>query len=317
MSCDLGQARRIFAIKITNTEKIKEQDMLGCILWGILTILLIIFLFCIMPWWQVLTLFGCIIFYFLFIGDDAIYKIRRSSGKKHTSKVKKADEETIRKRKQLKITNKEKARQLDAEYGNCTKVIKWWLEPNTDLIRVYEKSRVVAINYEVYNFSDILSVDYYDDVYQNRKKYHINKPLSASNHNYIIKIGVHDMSNPPIEIVIGNNMKQVMLVVKTIERVISLTGTTAGETKAKNISIGAGAVLAGAALAHQYKRHHKHEDTEKIDDDLDKWDDGYYHDYDDDIDDDYDDDYDDYIAARLEERDAYDDFIASLDMADD
>ena len=73
--------------------------------------------------------------------------------------------------------------------------------------------------------------------------------------------------------------------------------------------------MAGAALAHQYKRHHKHEDTEKIDDDLDKWDDGNYHDYDYD-DPDYD-DYDDYIAERLEERDAYDDFIASLDMADD
>lgn len=289
--------------------------MVGCILWGILTILLIVFLFCIMPWWQVLVLFGCVIFYFLFIGDDAIYKNRRSSGKKHTSKLKKADEETIRKRKQLKITNKEKARQLDAEYGDCTKVIKWWLEPNTDLIRVYEKSRVVAINYEVYNFSDILSVDYYDDVYQNSKKHDINKPLSASNHNYIVKIGVHDMSNPPIEIVIGNNTKQVMLVIKTIERVISQASTTAGETKANNISIGAGAVLAGAALAHQYKKHHKHEDTEIIDDGLDKWDDGNYHDYDYD-DPDYD-DYDDYIAERLEERDAYDDFIASLDMADD
>ena len=157
--------------------------------------------------------------------------------------------------------------------------------------------------------------DYYDDVYQNSKKHDINKPLSASNHNYIVKIGVHDMSNPPIEIVIGNNTKQVMLVIKTIERVISQASTTAGETKANNISIGAGAVLAGAALAHQYKKHHKHEDTEIIDDGLDKWDDGNYHDYDYD-DPDYD-DYDDYIAERLEERDAYDDFIASLDMADD
>lgn len=54
-------------------------------------------------------------------------------------------------------------------------------------------------------------------------------------------------------------------------------------------------VLAGAALAHQLRKHHKHDDISDIEDS--------YYDYE--------------RAAYEEEQAAYDDFIASNDMDND
>ena len=74
----------------------------------------------------------------------------------------------------------------------------------------------------------------------------------------------------------------------------------------------AGALLAGAALAHQIRKHHKHDETKDSFREI--WDDDFK-DYDyQDIDDI---DYDNYIADQIEEQAAYDDYIASMDMADD
>jgi hypothetical protein len=89
-----------------------------------------------------------------------------------------------------------------------------------------------------------------------------------------------------------------------------------------NANIGAGTLLAGAALAHQMRKQHKHNDANDITNDrLYTWDDGMDELYDDELDDiyDYDDnaDYDFERAAYEEEQAAYDDFIASMDMTDD
>lgn len=90
--------------------------------------------------------------------------------------------------------------------------------------------------------------------------------------------------------------------------------------KANEVNIGAGTLLAGAALAHRMWKHHKHNDTKDITDDkLYAWDDGMDELYDGELDDIYDyDDNIDYDAERAayEEQAAYDDFIASMDMDD-
>ena len=84
-----------------------------------------------------------------------------------------------------------------------------------------------------------------------------------------------------------------------------------------NAKIDTAAVLAGAALAHQMMKHHKHDDAKDTDDHGfdaldDELDDLYDHDFYDDL------DTQDYErAAYEEEQAAYDDFIASMDMADD
>ena len=110
---------------------------------------------------------------------------------------------------------------------------------------------------------------------------------------------------------------------------VSNSNTTTGKNKADkaNVNIGTGTVIAGALLAHQLSKHHKHDDINDIDDNRsDVWDDDFDDLYDDDFNDynDYDDtqyyedsDYDYQRAAYEEEQAAYDDFIASLDMADD
>lgn len=96
--------------------------------------------------------------------------------------------------------------------------------------------------------------------------------------------------------------------------------TKADKTNAK---LDTAAVLAGAALVHQMRKHHKHDDANDIDDDRfdpldDEFDDLYDHDLYDDLDtQDYEDNYEYERAAYEEEQAAYDDFIASLDMADD
>ena len=89
------------------------------------------------------------------------------------------------------------------------------------------------------------------------------------------------------------------------------------KSKTNNANVSAGTLLAGAALAHQLRKHHEHKDIDDEDfDDL----------YDDDIDDflddyndykDYDDiDLDNYIDEQIEEQAAYEDYIASLDRDD-
>lgn len=98
--------------------------------------------------------------------------------------------------------------------------------------------------------------------------------------------------------------------------------TSKPKAKKSNVIGNTATVLAGAALAHQLL-HHKHDDTRDIADD-------FRDPYDADLDDmedlfdldienvSYDDsDYDSYRAAYEEEQAAYDDFIASMDMADD
>ena len=90
-----------------------------------------------------------------------------------------------------------------------------------------------------------------------------------------------------------------------------------------NIKIGTATLLAGAALAHQVRKHHKHDDARGITSDrLDTWDDEFDDGFDDAIydynDAQYCDDNDyEYQQAAYEEQVAYDDFIASMDMADD
>ena len=89
------------------------------------------------------------------------------------------------------------------------------------------------------------------------------------------------------------------------------------KSKTNNANVSASTLLAGAALAHQLRKHHEHKDIDDEDfDDL----------YDDDIDDflddyndykDYDDiDLDNYIDEQIEEQAAYEDCIASLDRDD-
>ena len=89
------------------------------------------------------------------------------------------------------------------------------------------------------------------------------------------------------------------------------------KSKTNNANVSARTLLAGAALAHQLRKHHEHKDIDDEDfDDL----------YDDDIDDflddyndykDYDDiDLDNYIDEQIEEQAAYEDCIASLDRDD-
>ena len=97
---------------------------------------------------------------------------------------------------------------------------------------------------------------------------------------------------------------------------------TKNQGKANDANIGAGTLLAGAALAHQMRKHHKHDDSNDITDkSVYAWDDGMDELYDEELDDIYDlednADYDNEIAAYEEEQAAYDDFIASMDMAED
>ena len=100
--------------------------------------------------------------------------------------------------------------------------------------------------------------------------------------------------------------------------------TSKPKAKKSNVIGETATVLAGAALAHQMIKHHKHDDANDIDDDRfdsldDEFDDLYDHDFYDDLDtQDYEDsNYEYERAAYEEEQAAYDDFIASLDMADD
>ena len=90
------------------------------------------------------------------------------------------------------------------------------------------------------------------------------------------------------------------------------------KSKTNNANTGAGTILAGAALAHQLRKHHEHDD-EDIDDE--KFDDLYDDDDIDDFLDDYNDhddfDYDNYIEEQIEEQAAYEDYIASLDTSND
>ena len=84
--------------------------------------------------------------------------------------------------------------------------------------------------------------------------------------------------------------------------------------KANDVKVGAKTLLAGAALAHQMRKHHEHDDAkDNTDEGLDVWDDDLDGIYDYDEYDDYD-DYDAEMAAYEEEQAAYDDFIASMDM---
>ena len=90
---------------------------------------------------------------------------------------------------------------------------------------------------------------------------------------------------------------------------------TKNQSKANDANIGAGTLLAGAALAHQMRKHHKHDDSNDITDkSVYARNDGMDELYDEELDDIYDlednADYDNEIAA-------YDDFIASMDMAED
>ena len=90
------------------------------------------------------------------------------------------------------------------------------------------------------------------------------------------------------------------------------------KSKTNNANTGAGTILAGAALAHQLRKHHEHDD-EDIDDE--KFDDLYDDDDIDDFLDDYNDhddfDYDNYIEEQIEEQAAYEDYIASLNTSND
>lgn len=100
--------------------------------------------------------------------------------------------------------------------------------------------------------------------------------------------------------------------------------TSKANTKKSSVVSDTAAVLAGAALAHQLRKHHKHDDFSDIDDSRsDTWDDEF-----DDLNGDdfydaldyqnYEDSDDEYErAAYEEERAAYDDFIASMDMDND
>jgi mannitol-specific phosphotransferase system IIBC component len=67
------------------------------------------------------------------------------------------------------------------------------------------------------------------------------------------------------------------------------------KTKKSSVVSDTATVLAGAALAHQLRKHHKHDDISDIEDS--------YYDYE--------------RAAYEEEQAAYDDFIASNDMDND
>ena len=98
--------------------------------------------------------------------------------------------------------------------------------------------------------------------------------------------------------------------------------TSKPKAKKSNVIGETATALAGAALAHQMIKHHKHDDARDIADDfrdpydvdIDDMDDLYDLDIENDS---YDDsDYDSYRAAYEEEQAAYDDFIASLDMDD-
>ena len=73
----------------------------------------------------------------------------------------------------------------------------------------------------------------------------------------------------------------------------NLTGKA--KTKKSSVVSDTATVLAGAALAHQLRKHHKHDDISDIEDS--------YYDYE--------------RAAYEEEQAAYDDFIASNDMDND
>ncbi len=92
----------------------------------------------------------------------------------------------------------------------------------------------------------------------------------------------------------------------------------------KPLNMGATTALAGAALVHQMRKHHRHDDFSDIDDKKSgTWDDEFDDLNDSDFYDDLDiqayedSDYEYERAAYEEEQAAYEDFIASVDLADD
>ena len=69
--------------------------MLACICWLILLVFIFVIMCSIAPWWVVLLLFGSIFFYNFFLGENALFRIRKESPRpmKNLERVKREIEE--------------------------------------------------------------------------------------------------------------------------------------------------------------------------------------------------------------------------------
>jgi len=152
--------------------------------------------------------------------------------------------------------SKEKQLMLEeeAKYGKCTKVIKWWFDNKTVLIRVFEDSRTIFIKDKEYKFNDLIGVSYVDEIsnvvrvattHTDTKNMAgraivggliagglgaavgavtAKQQTSYSNdtpHDYVIIINTKDLSNPLVKLKISNNLMQVNEVMATINAVIA------------------------------------------------------------------------------------------------
>jgi len=170
------------------------------------------------------------------------------------SEVAKANQEYFEKCRREEIENKNKAAALDAKYGTCTKSIKWWFDESTNLIRVYEDSKIVVIKEDAYSFDDIIGVDYMDKLQNVRTSATIRTDNSSmigraavgglvagglgaavgaatakqhtsydnpGVHDYVVLINTKKLSNPLIELKISNNISQVNEIIATINAVMA------------------------------------------------------------------------------------------------
>lgn len=173
---------------------------------------------------------------------------------KRKEEVKRANKAYFEKCKREENENRKKASALDAKYGSCTKAIKWWFDNSTNLIRVYEESKIVVIKDDEYNFSDIIGVDYYDKI-QNAGTMYTTRTDNANMvgravvgglvggglgaavgaatakqqtilndngvHDYVVLINTKSLSNPLVELKISNNIAQVNEVIAALNAVIA------------------------------------------------------------------------------------------------
>lgn len=151
------------------------------------------------------------------------YFANRYNEKRRAREYKEENKEFLERCEKEDLENKRKAAALDAKYGTCTKAIKWWFDESTDLVRVYEDAKKVAIKYEVFDFSDLDEIDYVDEGKEYREENGIPETV-YDGHNYVFTILTRDAFRPVIRFHIGNDAYQKFDIMRTISEIIEKNG---------------------------------------------------------------------------------------------
>lgn len=102
---------------------------------------------------------------------------------KRIERARQRDYQYSKKCEEEKAAYKQLALECDSKYGPCTKSIIWWCDKYTNLLRVYDKAKVVLIKDQLYNFHSIVGVDYVEGVQEYRRTH----PDKNSNSSDVMK----------------------------------------------------------------------------------------------------------------------------------